>query len=240
MARDNGGSGWRVGGANVSIKESAETWVRGAPGQALILVAAVGIVIGGVAGLGAGFKIEQNRTRSDVKKLRTELQGAGGAGGSGATTPTASASLGQRIGKVTASSAGTLSLATKRKGAQDVHTTSATQFESLAKGSTADIVVGRRVLVTVPGNAVIVLASTSRLGRAVQTVATDSFTLAKTNNAKAGSIPMNKIKEVDTTTPATLADFKVGSEVLSGGRGTGQDFSAAEVILLPAGSPFAN
>ena len=83
----------------MSIKDSAETWVRGAPGQALILVAAVGIVIGGVVGLGAGFKIEQNRTRSDVKKLRAQLQQ--GVGGSGGTAPSASASLGQRIGKVT-------------------------------------------------------------------------------------------------------------------------------------------
>lgn len=221
----------------MSIKDSAETWVRGAPGQAMILVVAVGIVIGGVAGLGAGFKIEQNRTRSDVKKLRTELQGQAGSGGS---APAAAGSLGQRIGRVTAASAGTLNLATKRKGAQTLHTTTTTHFEQLGKGSTADIVVGRRVLVTVAGNAVIVLPGSSQLGRIVQTVAGDSFALAKTNNAKGGSIPMNKVKEVDTTSAATFADFKVGTEVLSGGRGSGQDFNAAEVILLPAGSPFAN
>jgi hypothetical protein len=221
----------------VSIKDAGETWVRGAPGQAMILVTAVGIVLGGVAGLGAGFKIEQNRTRSDVKKLRTEIQ----QGGSGAgTAPSPSASLGQRIGKVTTETGGTITLATKRKGAQAVHTTATTTFEQLVKGSTADIVVGRRILVTVPGDAVIVLPAGSKLGRTVSSVSSDSIAIAKANNAKAGAVPMNKIKEVDTTSPATLAAFKAGTEVLAGGRGTGQDFSAVEVILLPAGSPFAN
>ena len=53
----------------MSIKDSAENLGSGRARAGMILVAAVGIVIGGVVGLGAGFKIEQNRTRSDVKKL---------------------------------------------------------------------------------------------------------------------------------------------------------------------------
>lgn len=222
----------------MSIKDSAETWVKGAPGQAMILIAAVGIVVGGVAGLGAGFKIEQNRTRSDVKKLHTQLANQGG---SGATAPSNSASVGQRIGKVTKSAAGTITIATKRQGAQDLLTTATTQFEKAVKGSTTDIVVGRRVLVTVPGTDVIVLPTTSQLGRPVTSVGSDSFAIGKTNNAKAGAVPMGNIKEVDTISAAKLTDVTVGSEVLSGGRTAAakSSFNASEVILLPAGSGFA-
>jgi hypothetical protein len=205
----------------------------------MVLVAAVGIVVGGVAGLGAGFKIEQNRTRSDVKKLRAEL--AAKSSGTGAT-PTASASLGQRIGKVTNLAGGTITVATKRQGSQKLITTATTHFEQTAKGSTADIVVGRRVLVTVPGTAVIVLPTTSQLGRTVSSVGSGSFAIAKTNNAKAGSVSMGTIKEVDTISTSALSNVKVGSEVLAGGRTAAVkgSFNAAEIILLPAGSGFAN
>ena len=223
----------------MSIKDSAETWVKGAPGQAMILIAAVGIVVGGVAGLGAGFKIEQNRTRSDVKKLRAQLANQSGSGG---TAPSASAALGQRIGKVTKSANGAITIATKRQGAQDLLTTATTQFEKAVKGSTSDIVVGRRVLVTVSGADVIVLPTTSQLGRPVTSVGTDSFAIGKTNNAKAGSVSMTNVKEVDTISAAKQADVTVGSQVLAGGR-TGtvkSSFNASEVILLPAGSGFAS
>ena len=221
----------------MSIKESAETWVRGAPSQALVLVAAVGIVLGGVAGLGAGFKIEQSRTRSDVKRLRVQLAQAG----SGAT-PSPSTALGQRIGKITATSAGSITVTTKRQGSQELRTTSTTQFEQAVKGSKADIVVGHRVLVTVAGDSVIVLPDTSRLGRAVTNVGSDSFTIAKTNNAKAGTVPMTSVKVVDTVTTSKPAEFKIGDQVLSGGRtASGKNaFDAVEVILLPAGSGFAS
>ncbi|MGO9875608.1 MAG: hypothetical protein ACLPVY_17630 [Acidimicrobiia bacterium] len=219
----------------MSIKDSAETWVRGAPGQAMILVAAVGIVIGGVAGLGGGFKIEQNRTKADVKQLRAQLQAR-----APGTAATAGGSLGQRIGKVTDLTAETITLQTKRKGDQAVHTTSTTLFEQLTKGSNADIAVGDRILVTLSGTEVIVLPASSKLGRMVTAVTSTSIALAKGNSARAGSIPINKVRVVDTTTPAQLSDFKAGSEVLAGGRGTGQNFSAVEVILLPAGSGFTN
>jgi len=219
----------------VAIKDSAETWVRGAPGQAMILVAAVGIVVGGVAGLGGGFKIEQNRTKADVKQLRAELQAR--APGAAAT---AGASLGQRIGKVTALTAETITIQTKKKGAQAVHTTTATLFEQLTKGANADIAVGDRMLVTLSGTEVIVLPASSKLGRMVTAVTSTSVALAKGSSPRAGSIPINKVRVVDKTEAAQLSDLKAGSEVLAGGRGTGQNFSAVEVILLPAGSGFAN
>jgi hypothetical protein len=222
----------------VSIKGSTETWVRGAPAQAMILVAAVGIVVGGVVGLGVGFKVEQNRTRSDVKKLRAQLAKKDTAG----TAPSVSASLGQRVGRITKTTGATITVTTKRQGSQELLTTASTQFEKTAKGTTADIVVGRRVLVTVAGTDVIVLPATSQLGRTVSSVGSGSFAIAKTNNAKAGSVSMAGIKEVDSISTAQLSDFKAGSEVLAGGRTAAakKSFNAVELILLPAGSAFAS
>jgi len=218
----------------VAIKESAETWVRGAPGQALILVAAVGIVVGGVAGLGGGYKVEQSRTRSDVRRLQEELKKNPSAGSS-------STALGQRIGTVSAVSGSTVTISTKRQGAQHLDIANAALEKGVA-GSKNDIVVGRRVLVTVTGSAVIVLPSTSRLGRTVATVGTDSFTIAKTNSARAATITLAKVKSVETVSSATASDVKVGTQALAGGRqGAAKgEFTAVEVILLPPGSGFGS
>ena len=185
----------------MAIKDSAETWVRGAPGQAMILVAAVGIVVGGVGGLGAGFKIEQNRARADVKTLRAELQGS-----APGAAPAVGSSLGQRIGRVTATGTDTLTIETKSRGAQIVHTTSTTQFEQLTKGSNTDIAVGRRLLVTTSGQQVIVLSPSSKLGRVVTGIAGATVSLAKGNTAKAGTVLINKVRLVNTTSPALLTE----------------------------------
>ena len=153
--------------------------------------------------------------------------------------PTVGSSLGQRIGRVTATAADTLTIQTKSRGAQTVHTTSTTQFEQLTKGSNTDIAVGRRLLVTTSGSQVIVLPTSSKLGRVVTSIAGATVSLAKGNTAKAGTVLITKVRLVDTTSPAPQTDFKTGSVVLAGGRGTGQNFNALEVILLPTGSSFA-
>ena len=119
-----------------------------------------------------------------------------------------------------------------------MHTTGTTQYEQLVKGTTADIVVGRRILVTVSGDAVVVLPPGSQLGRVVTNVTSDSITIAKANNAKAGAIPINKVKVVDTTSPATagrLQDRHPGAR--RGTRERPATSTRSEVILLPHGKP---
>src|SRR5436190_8640260 len=101
-------AGGRVGAGragSVAIKDSAESWVRGKPVLAMVVVALIGAVVGGVIGLGIGFKVEQSRTRDDVKRLREQIKNSGAANPNGP--------IGQRIGEVTGSSAGSLSLNTK-------------------------------------------------------------------------------------------------------------------------------
>jgi hypothetical protein len=199
--------------------------------QAVVLIAAGGIVLGGVVGLGAGWKIEQNRTKNDVKRLQA----------SGGASATGSGPLGQRTGTVSAITDGTLTLVTKKSGTQAVKTTTLTNVEQASKGTPADITVGRRLLLTLNGNDVIVLSKGSKLGRLVTSVTTDSFAVAKPNGSRGVNIKTANVKVVDTLAPAKLTDVKTGSLVLAGGRASGKTaFNASEVILLPDGSAFAN
>ena len=56
----------------MSIKTSTDEWVRKGPTQAIAVVAAVGIIVGGLVGFGVGFKVEQSRTKDEVKKLQKQ------------------------------------------------------------------------------------------------------------------------------------------------------------------------
>ena len=221
----------------MAIKDSAETWVRGKPAQAVVVVAVIGLVIGGVIGLGAGYQIEKNRTKSDVSKLKKII--AGGSGGSGPAF--GNGPLGQRVGKVTALGTNSITVATKRQGTQTFHTSATTQFEQTVKGKTSDITAGRRVLVTISGRDVILLPVGSKLGRLVTTVGSESFSIAKVNGGPGAKLTLANVKSVDTLTPAKFSDITSGGTVLAGGRANGKDsFGAVEVILLESGSGFAN
>ena len=221
----------------MAIKDSAETWFRGKPAQAAIIVAVVGLVFGGIIGLGAGYKIEQNRTKSDVSKLKQQLAAKGGSGGTG---PSPTGAVGQSVGKVTKVGTDALTVATKRKGSIEFRTTATTQYEQAAAGKTSDIVVGRRILVTITGREVIVLQTGSKLGRLVTNVGSDSFSIAKPNGGAGAKLMLANVKSVSTLSTAKYSDIKSGAEVLAGGHDAGKSaFDAIEVILLPAGSSFA-
>lgn len=216
----------------MSFKSGSEEWVRKGPIQAIALIAAAGIVVGGLVGLGAGYKIEQNRTRSDVKRLEHQIQAGGVKAASGA--------LGQRVGKVTAYVSGSITVSTKQRGTQVLTTTPATAFEKAVKAKLANVVAGSRILVTRAGDEIIVLPTTSKLGRVVNTVGRDSITIAAGNGSPAGTVKTSGVI-VSTVATATSAAVKVGSEVLAGGRATTKTtFAANEVILLLPGSGFAS
>jgi hypothetical protein len=215
----------------VAIKDSAESWVRGKPVLAMVVVALIGAVVGGVIGLGIGFKVEQSRTRDDVKRLREQIKSSGAANPNGP--------IGQRVGEVTGSSAGSLSLNTKLQGPQQVTTTATTPYEKTAAAKTADIAVGRRVLVATGGREVIVLPAASKLGRVVASVGSDTFAISN-KNGKQVKVKLENVQKVYTLTKALAADAKVGADVLVGGRSSGKNaFAAIEVIVLPANSSFS-
>jgi hypothetical protein len=219
----------------MSIKTSADEWVRKAPTQAIAVIAAVGLVVGGLIGLGVGFKIEQSRTKSDVTKLQKQLRAK--------STPkgTFSGVLGQRVGKVTATKADSITVTTNKRGTQTIFTTSKTIFEKTARGTIADVHVGLRVLVTVGAKEMIVLPATSKLGRQVTKVGSDLIKIAKANGLPAGSFKTADVHLVSTTKSATTADVSSGDSILAGGHATAATtFDAAEIIVLPAGSGFAS
>jgi hypothetical protein len=220
-------------GTIVAIKDSAETWVRGKPTAAMILVAAIGVVVGGVLGLGAGYKIEQNRTSSDVAKLKNELKAKG--------VQNTAAPLGQRVGKVTAVTSNSISVQTPKQGVQEMRTSSATQVEKTAAAKTSDIAVGKRILVTISGTDVIILPTGSKLGRVVSIVSKGSFQIRTVRGKNSPKLALNNVKHVSTLTAAKLSDVKTGSGILAGGRSTSNKkvFAASEIILLPTGSGFA-
>jgi hypothetical protein len=214
----------------VAIKDSAESWVRGKPVPAMVVVALIGAVVGGVVGLGVGFKVEQSRTRNDVKQLRQQIKNSGSANPNGP--------IGQRVGQVTGSSAGSLSVKTKLQGAQQITTTATTPYEKTAAAKTSDIAVGRRVLIATGAHEVIVLPTSSKLGRVVASVGSDTFTITSKTGRQI-KVKLKNVQKVYTLTPATAADAKVGVDVLVGGRSGGKNaFAATEIIVLPAGSTF--
>ena len=215
----------------MAIKDSAESWVRSKPMLATGIIALAGIVIGGVIGLGVGYKIEQKRTRSDVQALQKKLKAKG------VVNP--EAPLHVRVGTVSSASPGTLVLKTTRQGGQQIHVTATTPFEKTAAAATADIAVGRRVLVSKGAHEVIILSSTSSLGRVVGNVGSDTFSV--TNAAgKQVKVKLANVQKVYKLVAAKGSDAKTGALVLAGGRGAGTNgFAAVEIIVLPAGSAFS-
>ena len=215
----------------MAIKDSAEGWVRGKPVLAMVVVALIGAVVGGVIGLGIGFKVEQSRTRDDVKRLQQQIKDSGAANPNGPVS--------QRVGEVTGSSAGSLSVKTKLQGPQQIIIASTTPFEKTAAGKTSDIAVGRRVLVSTGAREVIILPASSKLGRVVASVGTDTFAITNKDGRQV-KVKLANVQKVYTLTPAQAADAKVGVDVLVGGRSAGNNgFAAVEVVVLPANSGFS-
>lgn len=147
--------------------------------------------------------------------------------------------LHKRAGKVTAIGNNTITVATKRLGALQLHTTSATKIERAVAGSTSDITVGHRVLVPSRG-VVIVLPPDSTIGRLVTNRTSGSFSIAKATGKGVTKISFLKVKDAETVSVAQLSAIKTGSEVLAVVRRASKGVSdAIEVILLPANSALA-
>jgi len=213
----------------VSVK-----WLTGRPVLAMMLVWTVMLVVG----VGAGFKIEQSRTRSDVSRLKARVARI--------QSPTTKAVvkrsgvLNERVGVVSALASGSFSVETKKHRTFQVATTGATAFGQAGSGSKADIRVGTRVLVTSSRSGVIVVPQGSLFGRTVTSVTSASFTITKANGSST-KVSFAKVKVINTTSTVQSAALKNGAEVMVSGQGSSSGkFDAVQVILLPAGSAFTN
>jgi hypothetical protein len=214
----------------VTIKDSAESWVRSKPALAMVAVAAVGLVIGGIVGLGVGYKIEKNRVQKDVQRLQKQLKSSG--------TPGTTTKVVQRVGQVKGVHGTTLTVHTKLQGDQTISTTSSTPFETTVAAKTADIAVGKKVLVADGGHEVIILGSNSEIGREVTNVNGDGFTVTL-KKGKTANVKTKNVKKVYTLTAGKSSDAKVGTDVIVAGKRSGTNgFQAVEVIVLPTGNKF--
>jgi hypothetical protein len=76
----------------MGIGASANDRARARPLRAITAIAASALVVSGVIGLGAGYKIEQQRLASGVKRLRTQVANRASQGTSPTTSPASSRS----------------------------------------------------------------------------------------------------------------------------------------------------
>ena len=219
----------------MSIMDSTEAWVRKGPGLALAVVAAITLVIGAVVGTGVGFKFEQNRAKSDVRRLQKQVRASASPG-----VVTGTGALAQRIGRVTKAKPGSITITTKNVPSLEVETGTPTSIQKTAKGSIGNVVAGTRVLVTRAGDEVIVLSATSRMGRVVSAVTSKNFLVSGASGGPPVGVRISDVRGVSLLKPATSADIKVGVDLFVGGQAATKDlFNAAEVIVLPAHSRFA-
>ena len=225
----------------MTIKDRAAGWAQSKPVRAIVVVSLVGLVVGLLVGVGAGFKIEQHRVHKDITNLKNKL-----AGGTTPTTPHAgskgSSGSGrvpvERAGTVTATGSGTITIATKQHGSLSLHLTTATHIDQAVNGSTSDIAVGRRVLVAKGAHDVIVLPTGSQIGRTVTKVANGVASMTKIKGV--AQLQLSKVTTVDSTSNVPASDIKTGSVVLAWYQPGGKKSSdAVAIVLLPAGSAFA-
>jgi hypothetical protein len=218
-----------LGGRDVTINESAQGWVRNKPVLALVAAAAVGLVVGGLVGLGVGYKIEKNRVQKDVQRLQSQLKAAGVVNPSG--------KVAQRVGQITGSSGNTLTVKTKLQGTQDITTTADTKFEKTTEAQISDVAVGNKVLVSVGGKEVIIVPDDSEIGREVSKVDDDGFTV-EGKKGKTAPVKTKNVTKVYKLESGTSADAKVDSDVIIATKAGDSGLQALEVIVLPADSAF--
>ena len=214
------------------------------PPAFLATVAAVVIVVVLAAGFGAGYLFEHNRTKSDVDRLKKQLQTQQTAPKKTAATAT-EAKPGRVVGTVTAVSASSITLKLKNGTTRKLATRKTTVVEQAATGTIGDVVAEARVVVegdpTAPkgspkARAILVLPKNAHFGAIVQT--TDSSTVSIKAGTKVTKVTTSGAT-IDKVSTATYADIKTGTKVmLQGVKGPGGNIVASEIVLLPPDSTF--
>jgi len=220
--------------------DSVRGWVERRPKQAVLVAAVVAVLIGGQIGFVIGYKVEHDRTSSDVAKLKKAA-----AAGSTKTTPTTkpkakTPAAARRDGTVTAVKPGSITIKTKAGTEATITMSVLTKVDSAAKGASSDVATGRHVLVKPPGAEVLVLREGTNLGRIVKSVSSTKVVLQPGNGLPAATAKVDDATLYETVTPAKATDIKVGDHIIAMGSAakTGP-LTAAQVIIVPATSKFA-
>ena len=238
-----------TGGTNPSAGPSGESAPRRAtkskPGlgerikhmsSGALIGSAVGIlVVGLIVGLGAGYKIEQNRTKNDVKNAKAEASKKPAAGGSTA----ANASV-RYVGKVGATTPNEITLAGSSTGHKFL-TSSGTVVVKATSGSPSDITTGARIVwkpvkgQSTQADEVIVLPADAKMGTSVISATPTTMEIKGTS----GNVTVDTSKAtVEKVTTAKLTDVAVGDKVVAQAQRVASTVTATEIIVLPSTSKF--
>jgi hypothetical protein len=211
------------------IKRQSLTTLLGA--VALVLVVGLG------AGFAIGYKVEQSRTKDDLKKAREN------ATAKAAKNNTGSAAAVRLIGKVDATTAENVSVAVTGKPSRKVAIRSTTIFVKAVPGSAADIKKGSRVVWKAKKGSlnaaeeVIVLPAQAKLGILLTDAASGSMTY-KTTKGKDFKVTTTGAT-IEKVEDATKDDVAKGSTIMAQSRQTNDVLTATEIIVLPAATKFA-
>jgi len=212
------------------------------PPAFLASIAAAVLVVALLAGFAGGYLFEHNRTKSDVDRIKKQLQEK-----SAAATPTvkaAAAKPGRVVGTVSAVGPSSVTLKLKNGKTRKIATRRTTEVVKTTAGSLSDVAADVRVVVagdpTAPkgspkASAIIVLPKSAHIGVLVETADATSMSL------KAAGAKVNKITTTGATvnkvSAATYAEVKKGTKImLQSGKAPAGTIVATEIILLPTDS----
>jgi hypothetical protein len=204
---------------------------------ALGVSAAVILVVGLVVGLAAGYKIEQQRTKDDLKKAEAASKGS-----SSGTKGSAGATNVRLVGKVGVTAPDSVTLTVDGTKTMKFLTTPTTIVVKASPGTASDITKDSRVVwkpksgQLTQAEEVIVLPASAKLGSPVVSATPTSMTFKSNGKDVTVSIEGATVLKVST---AKKDDITTGGKVVAQTRRTNPStLSATEVIVLPSSSKF--
>jgi hypothetical protein len=204
---------------------------------ALIASGALILIVGLVVGLAGGYKIEQQRTKDDIKSAKAAAKAQPKSGGAAATG--AAVRLAGKVGvtapdsvTITVDGAKTMKFATSPK----------TIIVKASPGTASDITKGSRVVwkpvagQVAQAEEVVVLPANAKMGSLVVSATPDSMTFK--NNAKDVTVSIQGATVLKVAT-AKATDITTGGKLVAQARrASNSSLSATEVIVLPSSSKF--
>jgi hypothetical protein len=209
--------------------------VRRQPAWAIFGGMALILVVGLVAGMAIGWKIEQRRVKSDVARIKANhSNSADKTGGSGNA---ANKSV-RVLGTVTAVSGNSLTVSVASGAARKLNLTSDSRVEEAVADSSTPLASGMRVVWTnqrpskTKAAEIIVVPSAAKLG---VTLTAASSTTMTYRTAKGDTVVTTTGATKENATTATPAAIKVGQTVLMRVQGLAR---VTDLIVLPAATTF--
>jgi hypothetical protein len=212
--------------------------IRRQPAWVLFTGAAAILAVGLVVGMAIGWKVEQNRAKEDIERVREQLRANQPDNG----TPNEGAGPSVRvIGTVTAAVDDSVTIELADGNRRELAFDDALQLEKTAPAEASDLTSGTRLMwKNVEGEPeqaaeIIILPDNTTLGVTLTEATPTEMTYPTPNGALTVSTADATVARAE---PAELADVVVGAKIAAQTRGTGDAARAVEIIVLPEGTTF--